>query len=816
MSIFRTLLPLLLFTMSLAYAGSNLVIGRQFDHWSTPFEVLDQPKGAYGEYRRADAAFHHAAARTALRFAGDMLEIKFRCPVPPGMKLNTDAASPCQKGEYVEAFLSPSPDSFPYFYYAVNVNGKKTAKKFTAIGLNTPDWRSRFEAEVKLIPEGYEVVMKIPYRELEISNPRAGQLFRGNFTRCGDTTGGLSTWAPVGRNFHSPSCFGQLISGSLQAWLQQRLLVAGNRLAAINSTNGELRKTIERRIARLRDTVATLNNDPDSFPEIEKALVQLDFEFAKLKYGRNLLVWQTAPWENDFTFSSDTAPLEKIHITVPANGQTYFGFALTNLSDTPYLGRIKWFSKYSPYSFNGAGNPPYDNRLELFEMLELCNFNHMPVFDPLIPLPLGSVVRVPAQSTTPLLMHINAVNWKPGKYSGQLAVKTSRPEFETTLIPLEITVSPVDVSGCEPDVVYYSYTFHRWNNDKNRALLKLYADHGANAILFQLSDSAPFNHVYPQLDEAGNADLGSIDMEQFDSVIDRAIAAGFPRQRLKLIFDLGGPGQALRRNHKQPPFAMDSEVFEKAMGDTLHFWYKHWQEKYGITPDRIFLMPKDEAEGDVDDPASSIAQSLAFARMLKKIDPAFRTWTNSIMLYNTSKEQLLKNLRAQVQYFDVLCPLRWNIPRETFDIWKGKELWSYLVLSNNTAPAVYRRMFWQNFRDGMTPIATFWHMEEQAGGDGFEFFIGWPNGIRSNYGAVYSDITNGTVLSSRRLEAHSLGVQDYKLMEFCRRKLAEHPDPEICRQFNAIIKEAASANKMSEIDAGRKGLETLAGQLVAH
>ena len=809
MSKTRFLLSFVFFSLALIHASPSLLINSSPGQWSAPFEVLDQPKGVYGEYHRADVAFHNAAARVALRFHDDKLEVKFRCPIPTGMKLNIDSALSCLKGEYVEFFFSPSPDSFPYFYYAVNVNGKKMAKKFRAVGVDVADWPSDFEAEVRTSPENYEIIMQIPYSRLEISGSEPGLLYRGNFTRCGDTGGGLSTWAPVGREFHSPPRFGQLISGSIQAWLQRRLRVEKKRFSTIKSTDVERHKTAARHLARLQENISSFNNEPGSLADLEKAFAQLSFDFARLEYRCDILAWEAAIWDNDFSFRPGTAPLEKISISVPANGQTYFGFALTNFSDTHYLGRIKWFSKYNPHSFNSSGNSPYGDRIKLFEMQELCNFNHMPVFDPLIPLPLGSVVRTPAQSTTPLLMCVNAVGWKPGTYTGQLAVKSSRPEFQTFLIPLEITVSIVDVSSYKPDIAYYSYTFHRWNNDKNHAMLKLYADHGANLVLFQFYTNA-FPRVYPKIDKDGNADLNSIDMEQFDSVIDRALAAGFPKDHLKLVFDLGWPDNALRRDNKRPSLASDSELFEKAIGDTLHFWYGHWEKKYGIASDRIFLMPRDEADGDVDDPSSPIGQSLAFAKMLKKIDPAFRTWTNSLMMYKTAKGTVLKNMRAQAQYFDVFCPLRWNVPPETFDIWKGKELWSYLVLNNATSPLVYRRMLWLNFRDGMSPVTPFWHMEEQAGGDGFDFFIGWANGIRSNYAAVYTDITHGTILTSRRLEAHSLGLQDYKLMEFCRQKLAERPNPEISQQFKAIVNETASANNMAAFEAGRKKLETLA------
>lgn len=807
----KHLLPLVLVTGTLLHAVPNLEVNSAPDRWSAPFEVLDQPKGVYGEYRRTAEIYHKGAAQAAVRFDQDMLEVKFRCPVPQGVKLNIDDASPAGKGEYVEFFFSPSPEPIPYFHYTVNVNGKKKAQKLTAVGVNDPKWRSRFTAKVKHAPAGYEVLIRIPCGELGVSATKPGALFRGNFTRCGDTAGGLSTWAPVGRNFHSPTLFGKLISGSFQIFLEQRLRDVEKRLAAVGNPDTKQYRTVKRQAMRLHDAIQECNSDPEVFADLENSLAQLNFELARMEYGRDLLVWRTDPWNNDFSLRNGTKGLEKISITVPANGQTYFGFALTNFSDLPYLGRIKWFSKYNPHSFDGSGSPHAD-RLKLFEMLELCNLNRLPIFDPLAPLPLNSVVRTPARSTTPLLMRIDATGWKPGIYSGELAVKSSRPEFPTSLIPLEIRVSPVDVSACTPDVVYYSYAFHRWNSDKNHELLKLYAEHGANTLLIQFSSVNQLRNVWPEINAAGQINPETIDMKPFDSIIDRALAAGFPHERLKLMLDFVRLKYIRFRGNKTA-VSEGSDAFAKAVADTLHIWFKHWKAKYGITADRILIQSVDEADGDVDIPGTPIAQSLHLARKLKEIDPSFRLMQNSLMLYRTPKDTVLKNMRVQAEYFDVFCPLRWNVPRETQDIWRGKELWSYLVLDNNTPPCIYRRMFWLNFRDGMNGVCPFWHMEEHAGGDGFEFFTGWANGIRSNYGGVYADITHGAILTSRRLEAHNLGREDYRLMDFCRRKLAERPDGKMSLELKQIVSEAASGGAMSALDAGRVKLEQLAERL---
>ncbi|MBP3395363.1 MAG: hypothetical protein J6M38_12655, partial [Lentisphaeria bacterium] len=64
-----------------------------------------------------------------------------------------------------------------------------------------------------------------------------------------------------------------------------------------------------------------------------------------------------------------------------------------------------------------------------------------------------------------------------------------------------------------------------------------------------------------------------------------------------------------------------------------------------------------------------------------------------------------------------------------------------------------------------------------------------------------------------RLEAHNLGREDYRLMDFCRRKLAERPDGKMSLELKQIVSEAASGGAMSALDAGRVKLEQLAERL---
>lgn len=64
----KHLLPLVLVTGTLLHAVPNLEVNSAPDRWSAPFEVLDQPKGVYGEYRRTAEIYHKGAAQAASPF----------------------------------------------------------------------------------------------------------------------------------------------------------------------------------------------------------------------------------------------------------------------------------------------------------------------------------------------------------------------------------------------------------------------------------------------------------------------------------------------------------------------------------------------------------------------------------------------------------------------------------------------------------------------------------------------------------------------------------------------------------------------------
>lgn len=134
-----------------------------------------------------------------------------------------------------------------------------------------------------------------------------------------------------------------------------------------------------------------------------------------------------------------------------------------------------------------------------------------------------------------------------------------------------------------------------------------------------------------------------------------------------------------------------------------------------------------------------------------------------------------------------------------------KETWTYSIFSKNTVPESYRRNYWTNFRDGFTAVTAYWHHESHAGGDGFNSLDGLSS--RVDYGNVYLDMEMGTFLSSKREEANMLGKEDYKLAEYCRRKLKASPSQALQKQLDNIISAGASGDMKAMEDARLKLLD---------
>jgi Carbohydrate-binding family 9 len=139
------------------------------------------------------------------------------------------------KDSCVEFFAQPRPDG-GYFNFEFNCGGAFLCSYITNPE-RTPDGFKEFTRLPPQIGQTIKAVSSLPQRvEPEIAapvqwtlqffvpftlleqyvgplGPRLGQVWRGNFYKCGDETSHphWAAWAPVDeRNFHRPACFGSI------------------------------------------------------------------------------------------------------------------------------------------------------------------------------------------------------------------------------------------------------------------------------------------------------------------------------------------------------------------------------------------------------------------------------------------------------------------------------------------------------------------------------------------------------------------------------------------------------------------------------
>ena len=108
-------------------------------------------------------------------------------------------------------------------------------------------------------------------------------------------------------------------------------------------------------------------------------------------------------------------------------------------------------------------------------------------------------------------------------------------------------------------------------------------------------------------------------------------------------------------------------------------------------------------------------------------------------------------------------------------------------MQKETAPEVYRRYLWENIRDNVDDVSSFWHLESMAGGDGLDPYDSNKGINRTDYGAIYVDFNFGQVLSSRRMEAYLQGLYDFKIVKLCRLYLKKYPNKTLENKLTSII-----------------------------
>ena len=518
--------------------------------------------------------------------------------------------------------------------------------------------------------------------------------------------------------------------------------------------------------------------------------------------GDRLLAFSPAdPWGNDWEPAPDAKPAAALEICALRGTRQSAPLALANLSDTAFLGQVKVFDAAPPgLSFNHEGSQGAARRVTVEEAIPLVNQSGgRRIYDPLAPLPMGTVVRIPARTTAALWFTFDARDAQPGEYSAVLCIKRANPLFKSCELPVKIKV--VDASLKDPPPVRMNSTQLLRHSVRHPGFAKFLVAHGFTTAHFNAQPA-----IWSSLDKNGNPVPG--DASVYDGCIRAMLAAGLPPGRLSVFLFLMTDRVCFMRGRQRIAFGSDD--WRKCLENSLAGLYGHLRTEFGLGTDRIILLPVDEPEGDPDDPGykSTLSRAIASARAIKAGDPSRLLMVDPrINGTDESYREILARLAECFDYLKLyrprLTPARTAFARTL----PFKDISTYSILGKSNNPAIYRRAYWENARDGFGPVASYWHLDAMAGGDGFDPTDANKRGVTTDYGTVYADFDNGSVLSSRRQLASDAGYDDIRLVYAVRERTRGNPAK--AARVEAIVKEAADAGTMAAIEKGRAELVAL-------
>ncbi|MEP6466391.1 MAG: discoidin domain-containing protein [Parafilimonas sp.] len=217
-------------------------------------------------------------------------------------------------------------------------------------------------------------------------------------------------------------------------------------------------------------------------------------------------------------------------------------------------------------------------------------------------------------------------------------------------------------------------------------------------------------------------------------------------------------------------------------------WYNNLLQvlaKNGYENADIYLYPYDEVRG------GDIKDFVALLQWAKKTIPGIKFYaslTNKEAVDNILPLVDVAQLQERPNYLN-------NLPAHTC------ELWTY----HNASPArslspytFYRLMAWQAFENDITGIG-FWSYADEGKNKTLNLISDNLNDPASSYSAIY-DGPNNSIISSRRWEAFSLGIEDYAILKLYSKKFGIQKAKDIA---NSVL---SNPTDLYKADAARNSM----------
>ena len=792
--------------MSVCLAGAEdvLVLDENGRGATGRFRVLDHEGEALGLMVSAEDKFVAAASTAKVEINSVRIRVTIDCPVPVGMAVEKHTSS-AWSGDGVELFIRPSLDSTVYYQYSANAANVFAARRNTAPDVMDANWRTaaRSESAPYQGTNGFSVTFEIPVGEVFKVPLKPGDVFGINFTRCGKTCSGMSTWAAVGSKFSNIDAFGRAIFGGTKAYFARRLADANGRagspLPAASSLAGMLEKVTE--------SVKERGGDPAQFSAIEKMFADVDKAIISASLaGKSILMFRPeVVWGNRIAPSEKSRPLEAIRMCAARNSRAVAVFAVANLADRPFVGQMR-VTDAKPAKAKKLAQKILEGRVSVSQGFVLADRVGRALYDPILPLPMNSLLRLAPKETVPMYLELDTHGLAAGTYRATLSLKKAMPGFTDESVAVEVEVVDADLDEVAVDRAGYDYVGHSYGAaSPPDNIAKLLVDRGYNVIFMATM------WMFPREREDGSFSVK--DLSRINKRIDAAIAGGLSPKRVKLWLYMGMEPSHPWNTPKDVqgmrcPFG--SEKWKKGVQSMVQEIAMHVKTRYGIGKDRIYWYPIDEPFGDIDDPTfkSSISRAYHAAKVIKEEDSANLTMTDPLPKFLESKA-INTALPRLAEVYDVIELYRASVTDEKRRLVAAqnlKEVWTYSILTKETHPAKYRRDYWENMRDGYREITTFWHMDQVAGSP-FDSNDFTTPGRYDDYASLYVDFANDAALLSRRQLAADMGFEETRLILWLRKRF--RGDSAMLAKVDAIVKGAADKGTMSEMDSAYDSLLAL-------
>ncbi len=785
---------------------------------TAPLELLGHAsEDVYGVWLKAEDKFSKTPTTASVCSDDKYLYVAIDAKMPAGLQPKCKVAvndGPVWGDDCVELFLSPCRGQG---FYQIIVNSKGVCTDLSNVA---PKWSSDIGwnscADVKATSgaAGFTVEMRIPFASLGSAPHADGDMWGVNFCREGATCDGLATWAPVGQMFANPARFGYLVFGSRSAFYSASLKAAQQELKALSKPKSST-AAADASVNALRSQVAKADESQASWLRVLGAVRDAKDAIRQVAFaGKNYLIWDRDAWATlspDMQIETSAKDLTSIGLFSGQKMRAETGFAMSNLSDKPLMGRFL----VQNGSSEAAAIPQKSIRFYRAAYIELSNGAMLP--DMLLELPAANIVEIPARTTVLMLMQVDTTDLQAGKHNCDLVFLPSYSGFDKASIKLDLDIAPIDMSA--PAIRQFAYVSN-YMRYASPAAAKDMVDHGVNAFVYVPGN----NDQFPRFDADGK--IVSCDYALLDKMVETMIAAGVPKDQLSaFIYTVSSVEHYSSMPHNgKPQTKYGTDHWAKCLRSMAISLRDHLFTKYGLDYSRLYFYTVDEPDGDPADSNSHTSQAIRTAAEIKAADPKLLTFTDPLSFDGSGKW-----IQAFIDSHDVLEPNGSNmeaIGGYTNRLAKcGKQIWQYKVCGKDTEPVTYRNMFWYQAKHGLALSCPFWAYDAHSSDpfNSYDSKVGAPN-INTDYGVVYPAAQGVTgderidrPIPSRRWEAWYQGVLDARVITRCRELLSDAgKSGKDTTSFEAAYKAAidsACGNGMADMDRSRQQLMLLALQM---